>query len=91
MRIDDFARPETMIRTAVKLFVVILALLLLPTLLQVLVRALPGLAVVIGIAIASFVAYAARQREGRSPGRRQQSGGAERTPVLPTINEDFYL
>jgi hypothetical protein len=89
MRIHDFARPETMIRAAAKMFAFILALLLLPSLLQVLVRAIPGLAVVLGIAIASFVAYAARQREGRGPGRSQRSGGAERTPVLPTIDEDF--
>ena len=89
MRIDDFARPENLIRGVVKLFVVILALLLLPALFEVLVKALPGLAVIAGLALASFAAHAARERERARPRRPQQAGGAERTPVLPTIEEDF--
>jgi len=89
MRIDDFARPETMIRGAVKLLVGLLALLLLPTLLQVLIRAIPGLAVVMGLAIVSLVAYAVREG-GRTRSRRTEpKGGAERTPVLPTDEEDL--
>jgi hypothetical protein len=89
MRIDDFARPENMIRAALKLFVLILALLLLPALLQVLIQAVPGLAVIIGLAMVSLVAYAVREG-GRTRSRRtQQSGGAERLPVLPTDEEDF--
>ena len=89
MRIDDFARPETMIRGAAKVFVGILALLLLPALLQLLIRAVPGLAVVMGLAMVSLVAYAVREG-GRSRSRRtQQSGGAERTPVLPADEEDL--
>jgi len=90
MRIDDFVRPETMIRGAVRLFVGILALLLLPALLQILMRAIPGLAVVMGLAVVSLVAYAVRE-SGRTRSRRtQQTGGAERTPVLPTDEEDLY-
>ena len=89
MRIDDFARPETMIRGAAKVFVGILALLLLPALLQLLIRAVPGLAVVMGLAMVSVVAYAVREG-GRSRSRRtQHGGGAERTPVLPTDEEDL--
>jgi len=89
MRIDDFARPETIIRGAAKVFVGILALLLLPALLQLLIRAVPGLAVVMGLAMVSVVAYAVREG-GRSRSRRtQQSGGAERTPVLPADEEDL--
>ena len=89
MRIDDFARPEQMVRWAGKIFVGILALLLLPTLLQILVRALPGLAVVMGLAMASFIAYAARERARGGSRQTQQTGGSERTPVLPTIEEDL--
>ena len=90
MRIDDFARPENMVRGAVKLLVGLLVLLLLPTLLQDLIRAIPGLAVVMGLAIVSLVAYAVRE-SGRTRSRRtQQTGGAERTPVLPTDEEDLY-
>jgi len=89
MRIDDFARPETMIRGAAKVFVGILALLLLPALVQLLIRAVPRLAVVMGLAMVSLVAYAVREG-GRSRSRRtQQSGGAERTPVLPADEEDL--
>jgi len=89
MHIDDFARPENMIRGAVKLFVGLLALLLLPALLQVLIRAIPGLAMVMGLAIVSLVAYAVREG-GRTRSRRtQHGGGAERTPVLPTDEEDL--
>jgi len=88
MRIDDFARPETMIRGVAKVFVGLIALLLLPALLQILMRILPGIAAVMGFGIASLVAYAVREG-GRSRSRRsQQSGGAERTPVLPTDVED---
>jgi len=88
MRIDDFARPENMIRGAVKLFAGIFALLLLPALLQVLIRAVPGLGIVMGLAMVSLIAYAVREG-GRTRSRRpQQSGGAERTPVLPTGEED---
>jgi len=89
MRIDDFARPEQMVRWAGKLFVGILALLLLPTLVQALVRALPGFALVVGLAMASFIAYAARERAGGGSRQTQQTGGSERTPVLPTIEEEF--
>ena len=89
MRVDDFARPETMIRGAAKVFVGILALLLLPALVQLLIRAVPRLAVVMGLAMVSLVAYAVREG-GRSRSRRtQQSGGAERTPVLPADEEDL--
>jgi hypothetical protein len=89
MRIDDFVRPENMIRWAGKLCLTLLALLLLPVLLEVLLRALPGLAVLMGLALASLVAHAVRE-SGRTRGRRtQQSGGAERTPVLPTDEEDL--
>jgi hypothetical protein len=88
MRIDDFARPETMIRGAAKVFVGLLALLLLPALLQVLVRIVPGLAVVMGLAMVSLVAYAVREGGRNRPRRTQQGGGAERTPVLPTDVED---
>lgn len=88
MRIDDFARPEHMIRRAAKLCVGLLALLLLPVLLQVLIRAVPGLAVVMGLALVSLVACALREG-GRTRSRRtQHGGGAERTPVLPTDLED---
>jgi len=88
MRIDDFARPENMIRRVVKVFVGLLAFLLLPTLLQVLMGIVPGLAVVMGLAIVSLVAYAVRDG-GRTRSRRTvQTGGAERTPVLPTDVED---
>jgi len=89
MRIDDFARPETMIRGAAKIFVGLLALLLLPALLQVLMRAIPGLAVVMGLALASLVAYVVREGGRTRPRRTQQAGGAERTPVLPTDEEDL--
>ena len=88
MRIDDFARPETMIRGAAKVFVGILALLLLPALVQLLIRAVPRLAVVMGLAMVSLVAYAVREGGRNRPRRTQQSGGAERTPVLPTDVED---
>ena len=89
MRFDDFARPENLLRGAVKLFVLILGLLLLPTLLQILFRAMPGLAVLFGLAIASFIAYAIREGQRGGSGRAQQTGGAERTPVLPMGEEDF--
>ena len=89
MRIDDFVRPENLLRGAVKLFVLLLGLLLLPTLLQVLLGAMPGLAVVLGLAIASFVAYAIREGERGTSRRAQQTGGAERTPILPMGEEDF--
>lgn len=89
MRIDDFARPENMIRWAGKLCLALLALLLLPALLGVLMSALPGLAALFGLAMASLVAYAVRE-SGRTRGRRtQQSGGAERIPILPTDEEDL--
>ena len=88
MRIVDFARPETMIRGVVKVFVGLLALLALPALLQILMRILPGLAVVMGLAMVSLVAYAVREGVRNRPRRSQQSGGAERTPVLPTDVED---
>jgi len=89
MRIDDFTRPETMIRGAVKLFAGLLALLLLPALLQVLIRAIPGFAMVIGLAFLSLVAYAVREGGQARPRRTQQTGGAERMPVLPTDEEDI--
>ena len=90
MRIDDFARPEIMSRGAVKLFVGLLALLLLPALLRILMGAVPGLGMVMGLAVVSLVAYAVRE-SGRTRSRRtQQTGGAERTPVLPTDEEDLY-
>jgi hypothetical protein len=88
MRIADFARPETMIRGAAKAFVGLLALLALPALLQILTRVIPGLAVIIGLAMVSLVAYAVREGGRNRPRRTQQSGGAERTPVLPTDVED---
>lgn len=88
MRIDDFARPETMIRGVAKIFVGLLALLLLPAFLQVLVRIVPGLAMVMGLAMVSLVAYAVREGGRSRPRRTGQSGGAERTPVMPTDLED---
>ena len=89
MRIDDFARPETMIRGAAKVFVGILAVLLLPALLQLLIRAVPGLTVVIGLAMVSLVACAVREGGRTRSQRTQHGGGAERTPVLPTDEEDL--
>ena len=89
MRINDFASPENMIRWTVKLFVGILALLLLPALLQLLLRALPGLGMLVGLLMASLVAYAVREA-GRPRSRRTgQTGGAERIPVLPADEEEF--
>jgi hypothetical protein len=88
MRITDFARADLMIRWALKLGVAILALLLLPALLDVLARAVPGFAVFTGLVIASLVAYAVREGGRTRPRRTQQGGGAERTPVLPTDEED---
>ena len=89
MRIDDFARPETMIRGAAKVFVGILAVLLLPALLQLLIRAVPGLAVVMGLAMVSLIAYAVREGGQTRSRRTQHGGGAERTPVLPIDEEDL--
>ena len=89
MRFDDFARPEQMIRWAGKLCLAILGLLLLPSMLNVLIAALPGFAIIGGVAMASLVAYAFRESE-RGRGRRtQQAGGAERTPILPADAEDL--
>ncbi len=88
MPIGDFASPETMLRWAGKLALTILVLLLLPALLQVLLAAVPGLSILFGLVLVSLVAYVVRESE-RGRGRRaQQTGGAERIPILPIDTED---
>jgi hypothetical protein len=85
MHVRDFLNPDTAMRWAWKMFLAILALLLFPSLLEKLGELL---GIVIGLLM--LAAAAAHVRGNSGGGRREtarNTGGAERTPVLPQIED----
>lgn len=85
MHIRDFLNPDTAMRWAWKMFLAILALLLFPSLLEKLGEYL-GIAIGL-LMLAAAVAHIRDNSGGRRRETARNTGGAERTPVLPQIEE----
>ncbi len=91
MEFRDFTDPDKFTATAFKAMCIIFALAIIPGLLQGIFNQLSIARLLIGFCLLLLLSPAAylvwRARQGR-PERRERRG-AERTPVLPTAEEDY--
>lgn len=93
MRWTDFLRPERACAVVAKLFLglfvfILVAELARPALSRMQLPAIGSLGMVVGVAIVSGIAYVIREhRKGEHP-RPRSTRGAERTPLLPHMEED---
>ena len=91
MEFRDFTDPDKFIATASKAMCIIFALVIIPGLLQGIFNELSIFGTLIGFCLLLLLSPAAylvwRARQGR-PERRERRG-AERTPVLPVLEDDY--
>ena len=93
MHWNNFLHPEQLARTVLKLFAVGLILVIVGSEFT---RALAcatlprgtGLWMLPGLAFLSVVAYLVREHRMREPSRPRNTRGAERTPLLPHIEDE---
>ncbi len=93
MRWTDFLRPERAFALAAKLFLGLLAFLIvasmiLAALARVQFSSADALGMLASSAILSIIAYVIRERRKRVRPRPRNTRGAERTPLLPQMEED---
>jgi cyanate permease len=93
VRWTDFLHPERVFALAAKLFLGLLALiivasLMLSALAQAQFSPADALGMLAGLAILSIIAYVIREHRKRARPRPRNTRGAERTPLLPQTEED---
>ena len=85
----ELLNPDAHLARAFKLFLLILAVLLLASLLGAFVTHVPSGALLLSIICLSLIAHWLRKRRLPRRERRRQTRGAERIPVLPRIEEEL--
>ena len=93
MRWTDFLHPERVFALAAKLFLgllafIIVASMILSALARMQFSSADALGMLAGFAILSIIAYVIREHRKRERPRLRNTRGAERTPLLPQMEED---
>ena len=87
MNIRDLFDPQRAISFSFKLFIALLGLLLAPSVIAIVIAALPG-RILLALPVISYVAYRMLQRSRPRAVPARTSAGAERTPVVPQLGDN---
>jgi fatty acid desaturase len=84
----DLLDPNRMVGRAAKWFCCLLALLMLIPLGTRLIAQVPWLGMALAVCLVAFIAHAVRNHQAVKPNRVRSVGRAERTPVMPIMEDD---
>ncbi len=93
MRWTDLLRPERAFAAVMKIFLGLFVLLLVSQLVfvglsQITLSVGDSFGMLVGLGLLSVIAYIIRERRKRERPRPRSTRGAERTPLLPPMEED---